>query len=479
VLAIANSAGYRYGVSDLAFYLPAAFRQLDPELFPRGRVLLDVQAGLTLSDEALASALRLGALAGLDEPTVIYSAHLATLLLLFAGALALARALFRSGWSVAAFATALTLRHAVARTGVNTLEGYFHPRMVAFALCVVALAAFLRRGVWPAIALALLASAIHTTTGIWCLVCVGIAGLVSERHTRPALLGLGAAAALMFAYAIAAGPLAGRLRPMDVAWLAVLADKDYLFPDRWPLYDWLTCGAYVAVMAVGVGLRSRRAELTARERGIVTGLAALLGVFVVATPLLVGRIALAVQLQPARVFWFLDLMATAAVVWIVESQVRHGSRAPATLAVLLLAASSARGLYLMDLQFPERSITRAAPPDSPWLDVMRWAGSTERSSHWLAHPNHAFLYGSSLRVSGKRDVFVEGTKDPAIAMYDRAVAMRVSERLPLVSDFDRMTADTARALARRYELDFLVTESELALPMAFERAPLKVYRLRP
>ena len=32
---------------------------------------------------------------------------------------------------------------------------------------------------------------------------------------------------------------------------------------------------------------------------------------------------------------------------------------------------------------------------------------------------HAAHYGTSLRMAGARDVFVEGTKDAAIGMYDR------------------------------------------------------------
>ena len=40
---------------------------------------------------------------------------------------------------------ALTLRHAVSRSGTNTLEGYFHPRQLAFSLGALALVAFLSR----------------------------------------------------------------------------------------------------------------------------------------------------------------------------------------------------------------------------------------------------------------------------------------------------------------------------------------------
>jgi hypothetical protein len=184
-------------------------------------------------------------------------------------------------------------------------------------------------------------------------------------------------------------------------------------------------------------------------------------------------------LQPARVFWFMDLLATVAVVWLAESFDKPGRPVTAMLATVLLITSIARGVYLMEVRFPERTMFQAAMPDSPWQHVMRWAQATGKGSHWLAHPNHAFLYGSSLRVSGMRDVFLEGTKDPAMAMYSRRIAMEVAERLRLISSFDGLTADEVHALAQRYRLDFMVTETALPLPIAYSRPPLIVYDLRP
>ena len=51
VLATLNSAGYRYGASDQAFYVPAVLERLDPALFPRDSALIRSQAKLTLVDE--------------------------------------------------------------------------------------------------------------------------------------------------------------------------------------------------------------------------------------------------------------------------------------------------------------------------------------------------------------------------------------------------------------------------------------------
>ena len=41
--------------------------------------------------------------------------------------------LYPNRWTVVALLAACTLRHAIAKSGTNTLEGYFHPRQLAFA----------------------------------------------------------------------------------------------------------------------------------------------------------------------------------------------------------------------------------------------------------------------------------------------------------------------------------------------------------
>src|SRR6185369_2392069 len=142
VLCTLNSAGYRYGASDLAFYLPAALERLDPSLFPRDGALIGSQARLTMIDETIAA---LSRISGLRLPSLFATLYATTLALLLAGALLLGRLLYRSEWAALAFVAALTLRHAIAKSGTNTLEGYFHPRQLAFSLGVLALVALMHQ----------------------------------------------------------------------------------------------------------------------------------------------------------------------------------------------------------------------------------------------------------------------------------------------------------------------------------------------
>ena len=53
LLATLNSAGYRYGASDQAFYVPAALKSANPSLYPRDGALIQSQAKLTIVDEVM------------------------------------------------------------------------------------------------------------------------------------------------------------------------------------------------------------------------------------------------------------------------------------------------------------------------------------------------------------------------------------------------------------------------------------------
>jgi hypothetical protein len=83
-----------------------------------------------------------------------------------------------------------------------------------------------------------------------------------------------------------------------------------------------------------------------------------------------------------------------------------------------------------------------------------------------------------VRAAGHRDVLVEQLKDRAIAMYDRDIAMRVADRERALAALEWDTPDGARALARRFGLDYLVVDRELELPLVHRSGSLFIYRIR-
>ena len=147
-------------------------------------------------------------------------------------------------------------------------------------------------------------------------------------------------------------------------------------------------------------------------------------------------------------------------------------------AAVVIGLTVVRGSYVAYVRFPERSMATIDLPDGDWKRAMIWAQATDRGSHWLADPYHAARYGSSLRVAGRRDVFVEEIKDSAIGMYERDVAVRTRDRMAALGNFDNLTAAGAQELAARFDLDYLIAEKPFDLPVAFRSGTLTVYRLR-
>lgn len=487
-LATLNAGGYRYGASDQAFYVPAVLLQLDPELFPRDHAVLAAQTHLTVVDELIAGIVRV---TGASLPAILLVMYLAALALLAAGIWLIGARLYRSEWAAAALLGAMTLRHAIARSGTNTLEGYFHPRTMAFAFGALAIASFLRGRLALSMVLIGIAGAVHPTTALWFGVWFTAAAWILHPSLRKPITGLAVVGTLAAAWALTAGPLAGRLAVMDPEWRQTLVTRDYLFPLEWPLYPWLINLGYLPLIAWIYTRRVHAGLVDDRERGLALGSASLAAVFAVSLVLHAIGVTIAIQLQPARVFWMFDFLATIYVVWLLAEALSPVARAkaaphvrrsmghgfcPRRLAILILCLSAIRGIYV--LVDSDRPVVQFSIPDNDWGRAMAFARTTPKDSHWLADPIHAALYGTSLRIAGERDVFVEGMKDVAIGMYDRDVAMRTAERLAALPGYNALHTADARRLAAVYDLDYIVTESRMDLPIAFESGGLRIYQLQ-
>ena len=475
VLSSMNSATYRYGASDQAFYVPAVLLQLHPDHFPRDAPVIRAQARVTLVDETIGGLARV---TGTPLPALFGALYLASLLLFASAAWLMAARLFRNGWTGLALLAAFTLRHSISDTGTNTLEGYFHPRQLAFALGALAIAAILRRRHWPAIAAIGFATLVHPTTAMWFAIWAAGAMAVSEPRWRPWIV-VGAVTAVSGgAWALTAGPLAGRLAVMDAEWLATLDSKDYLSPLDWAAATWFVNLLYIPIIAAIYRWRRASRLIEPMETGVVFGVLSLAAVFAAILPFNAMRVALAVQLQPARIFWMLDFFATIYAVWAVaEGPVPRASRARLA-AAIVVCASVMRGGYVAFVEFPQRPLVQWDIPDDDWGRAMAWARSTDARSGWLADPLHAIRYGTSVRVAAGRDVLVEAIKDAAIGMYDRSIALRTRDRLAAVGDFAALDATRATEIGATYDLDYLIAEQAFDLPVAFASGRLRVYRLR-
>ena len=476
VLATANGAGYRYGVSDGAAYVPAVMLAENPAAFPRDAPLIRTQGQFFVVDEVLAA---IGRVTGASIESRFFAAYLVAIAAVWVGVILLGSSLYgREGWWLTiALAAVVTLRHHIPRTSTNSLEPYFHPRLLAFGFGIIAVAAFRRHRHAVAVALVGLAAICHGTTAFWFAVVIGTALMVVDRRWRlPGIVG-GAAALAILLWAMMAGPLRMAASPMDPTWIEALDGRNFIFANQWPLWAWMANLGLLGVLWLAHSTRLRRGTATDRDGALVWGATALVALFLVTLPLVTAHVALAVQFQFSRVFWVVDFLAALYLVAAAGESLRRTQMV--TLAVVLLTVSVARATYVMWSEHAERRLFAVSLVPSPWMDAMHWIAAQPLNVHVVAAPNHAFKYGVSVRVAACRDVLLEDDKDPAVAMYSRPIAERVVERRKALADFTSLTAASALELGTRFGVDYLVTEAALPLREVYRNRQFRIYALKP
>jgi hypothetical protein len=473
VVATLNSGGYRYGIGDQAFYIPAIIQHIDPNLFPRDRQILHAQDRFLLYDDAAAAIVRA---TGISLPVLFFLTYLAELLLLFGAIVAIGRVMYRSWWAIAALAALMTLRHRITQTGANSLEGYFHPRMLAFAVGAWAIAAYLRGKNAAALALVAGALVIHPTTALWFGIWIVAAVGFTERRWRPWLVGLTLIATVTAASMLTLGPLAGHLQRIDSLWASAMAGKDYIFPSDWSPSFWLVNLSYLPVAVMFYLARRRRGVAVSREVGLLFGGAALVMVFLISWPFMSAHLAMALQLQTSRTFWMVDFLAALYIGWRASEGMQSVFLRRAV-PVILIGVAVARGVVVWQADRDGSAIVRVGLPPDEWTDVMRWISQTAPDAHVLAHPGHAWKYGTSVRVSGERDVYFEEVKDLSVALYSRDVALESLRRIRDMENFEAFTPDRFRSLAAKYDLDYVVLDRDVDLPLRYRNAQFRVYAL--
>jgi hypothetical protein len=443
---------------------------INPDTFPRDASVIDAQGRLMITDEIIAALARI---TSLPLDTIFLGGYLLSVALVAIALVLIGQRVSASPWVVVAILAALTFRHRIPRTSANSLEPYFHPRMLAFGVGLLAVAFLLRRRTSVSIPLVAAAALIHVTTGLWFSILIGTAIVRLEPAFRRLTIGGAIVAIVAGAWALIAGPLRASMTQMDAVWLQAVAGKDSLFAPQWPAWAWLVNLAMLAVVWWAHVRRQRTGQATAEDDALVWGATALVALFLLTLPLVVARLAFPVQLQISRVFWLVDVLAT---IYLLSLLVDR--RVARAVGIALVIISASRGAYIMLVERPDRSLFSIRLAESPWEDAMRWVSQQPLATHVFADPGHSWKYGTSVRVSASRDVFLEDVKDSAIAIYSRDVAQRVVERTAAIGDFTTMTPEHARALATRYDLNYLVTEGRLDLPVAYENSQFRIYALK-
>lgn len=234
VLAIAVQ-GYHPGLEDDSFYLAAIRKDLNPALYPHDSDFFQLQFQATAYDELIAWSVRITHLP-LDWVVLFY--QFAAILLILWACGRIARKCFRerhAEWAAMAL-VAVLLTIPISGTGLLLVDQYLHPRALATAAILWAVAYALEGSAAAAAVLLGIAASLHilmAAFGVSC--CLFLADWRKIEALQPMVKRAAAAAIFL--------PLGWVFDAPNHAWQQAAATRTFYFLSRWAWYEWLGVAA--------------------------------------------------------------------------------------------------------------------------------------------------------------------------------------------------------------------------------------------
>jgi hypothetical protein len=477
--------GYHYGFDDQSVYLPAIKKRLQPDLYPFDADFFLLQTRLGSFADAVAGSVRL---TRLPVDWAIFFWYLATVYLLLAGCWRIARQMLRSSAGIqgALLLTTALLTLPVAGTFIVLCDPYLHPRALAMAFLLFALADLwegrLRIAVW-----ALLAALAHPTIALFGFWHIAVQAWPAEKGKTPALVALAALApAALF---LLPGQVLAQwfADPASPAWREALSGRRYLFPQQWTWYELL--GAFAPLLILEAC--ARHAQRRGLERlgricrrlilsgGVGIGAGFLIGLSPALLPL--------VPLEPMRTLALVYLLMVVFVGGLVAERLpaKSARLAPALLVPLAL------GMF-----FVQRAQLEASPhiewpgvsPKTDWLQAFDWIRrNSPRDALFAMNPDLLQLPGENehgFRALAERSQLAEASKDRAVSRNIPSLAWQWRDQVRAqrgIEDFDRARLQN---LGKSYGATWIVLRTQAgraaALPglcCPYENATVRVCRM--
>jgi len=233
--------GYHPGLEDDAFYLAAIKRQLNPALFPHDADFFRLQFQATIFDKLVALSIRL---THLPIAWSILLWQFAAIFFVLHGCFRIARRCFvepSARWgAVGMVATLLSMP--LPGVAINLADQYLHPRTLATALVLAAIAAVLDKRLWRAALLLAVAFAVHAIMACFGIsFCAFLFWNLNESSTQNHPIPVAAASLI---------PLGWLFEPASDAWRKAAATRSFYFVVHWQWYEWLGVFAPLALLYV-------------------------------------------------------------------------------------------------------------------------------------------------------------------------------------------------------------------------------------
>jgi hypothetical protein len=444
--------GYHPGFEDDGIYLTAVKADLNPALYPHDSEFFRLQMQATVFDGLMAHFIRW------TRIPVAWAELLwqfAALFLILWACRRIAALIFpeaRAQWAAVAMVAAMfTLP--VAGTALNIADQHLHPRNLATAFILIAVAWILEGRRWRAVPLLLLAFVLHP---IMAALGMSFCAFLTLALREPVPFRLRAAQGSL----AAAAPLGWVFAPTSPSWRLALASRTYYSVYRWAWYEWLGALAPLFLFWLLWRMTQGRAESSAshgesQDRMARFALAVFAyGVFqqVVAMALLApDSLVRLTPLQPMRylqlVYIFMALVAGGLLGRFVLKA--HAWR----WAVYLLVING--GMFLAQWELIDDGAHLELPwmaPANPWLQAFDWIRmNTPADAYFALDPRYLAAAGEgfhNFRALAERSQLADGIKDTAVAMevpslapawHEQQLAQAGWQHFQL-ADFDRLKA---------------------------------------
>ena len=460
--------GYHPGAEDDGVYLAAIKKDLSPSLYPYDSDFFQVQLQATIFDKLIANSIRWSHLPA--APVILLWQFVSVFLILW-GCLRISRRVFAEShaqWAAVTLVAAL-LTLPVAGTALYLGDQYLHPRALATAAILAAIAATLDRR--PILAGLLLALAFVTHP---LMASFGISFCVFL-YWRPAFPPSGFSAAALL-------PLAWVFQSTSPAWQQAANTRDYYFLSRWHWYEWLGVIAplflvwwlYRSAAKSGVAVRARVAS-----RLIFFAIFQMAVAVAIMLPPSLDRLK---PFQPMRYLHLLYLLLFLLVGGMIGQNVlrRHAYRW-----LLLFIPLGVAMFWAQRLTFPATAHFEwpGAKPGNSWVEAFQWIrDNTPPDSLFALDPSYMKLPGEdfhSFRALAERSVLADYVKDPSVATQVPSLSTRWKEEVDAQDGWKNFRVEDFQRLKARFGVKWvvLVSPGVKGMDCPFQNHAVRVCRI--
>jgi hypothetical protein len=390
--------GYHRGIEDMAVYLPAIKKLLNPALYPYDAGFFLLYIRMTVFHSIVAAATRV---THIPLDWMIFLLHLISIFLFLLGCLAVIRkcvAEEAAQWAgVALVAALLTLP--VTGTALFLVDQHLAPRTLASAFLLFATVAVLN-GQPRALLWVVLAGLFHPT-----ITAYGIVHLVVL-----ALPPIGARPAMF----LSGLPMSERANPI---WREMMSHRHFQYPLQWTWYEWLGVGGPLLLL-MSYARVGRRNNMPVLER--------LCTRFVISTIVGVLAAIIATTCFPTQTWERLEpmrILHLTYVVFVLISGALLGKyilRAQGIRWLALFLPISLGMFYAQRQEFPaSRHIEwPGRAPQNAWIEAFDWVReNTPRNALFALDPKYMEKPGDDyhgFRGIAERSMLADNVKDPSV-----------------------------------------------------------------